>query len=931
MKKRTNLTKLIQFWGIILLLGIGSSIIVVDIIRSYGDFKLSADEMRTNYTAQQQRLIKREVGNVVDMIHYEKSQSEIVTKRIIKTRIYEAYAIAQNIYLKNKSLKGKREIQQMIIDALSPIRFENGGGYYFIFRLDGLAILFPSKPGLEGSSLLQVQDSHKQWLTKDMIKIIRQSGEGFYQYHWLKPNNQGDDNKKLSFIKGLGIYDWFIGSGLYLDDVQEDMKTKLLTKISKVRFGKEGYIFVNKLNGDALVANGKRILGNRKLWEVFDKNSEKTKDIFKKEYDAGLNPDGDFIHYSIIKLTNPNKESPKASFIYGIPDWQWLIGAGVYLDDVETDIAKMQNELNNQIKKKMFYFILISIGILVFFFLLFNRLNRKLKYDFDLFFSFFGRAALSDEPIDRSRIHFKELDWMARNANKMLADRRQVEDALKESEERYSTIFKEARDGIVLIETETGDIIECNPQFEKMSGRSPSELKQMKIWEILQADEATDVKEKYAAIKGKDYGRLIKVDFKRSDGKTIPVEFISKRVSFQNRHFLLSVARDISERKHTTAVLQKMEKLKSVGILAGGIAHDFNNILMGLFGNISLAKKDIPKDHPALKSLDLAEKSMNRAIRLTKQLLTFSKGSAPITDSVQLNSLIEDVVRFDLSGSNVKSVFGPSENIWPANVDKGQIQQVFSNFTINAKHAMPDGGKLNITFDNADISDKNVPGLDPGKYIRITIADNGSGIKEDHLDKIFDPYFTTKQTGNGLGLATVYSIIRQHGGSVDVVSKLGEGTTFTVYLPASEADQMPEIRHDQAKATLSRQSGRILIMDDEQMVRTVVSAMLTKSGYSVETAVDGTQALKQYKLSMADASVFDAVIMDLTIPGGLGGKDVIKDILDIDPAARVIVSSGYTDDPIMANYAEYGFTGRIAKPYTLKMLTEVLAKILDNR
>jgi len=929
-KNRNNFTKLIQLWGIIFLIGLGGSLVAIDIVRSYRDFNFRADQMRTNYTTRQKEIVKHEVERAVDMIRYKKAQSEKLTKSKIISRVYEAYAIAQHIYQENKTAKSKDEIQKMILDAINPIRFEKGNGYYFISRFDGVAILFPSKPELEGKNLIDVQDTHGQYLTMDMIKIIKQPGEGFYQYYWTKPNAEGNDFKKISFIKRLELYDWFIGTGLYVDDVEDQIKADLLSTISRMRFGKEGYIFINRLNGDALVSNGKLVPGTKKLWEVFNKNPDKIKDLFKKEYDAALKPEGDFIYYSLIKLSNPDKESPKASFIYGIPELQWLVGAGVYLDDVETEIALLQTELNKQIKMKMIYSLIIAVCIIIFFLFLFSRLNRRLKNDFNLFISFFNRAALSDESIDRNQVQFEELDRMAENANKMLADRRQAEEALKVSEERYGVIFHEALDGIVLIEAENGRISDCNPQFEQMTGRSLSDLRQMKIWEIRPTDKIERARAKFFEIKTKKYGESTELELQKPNGTIVQIEFVSKWVDFQNKNHILSIARDTTERKRWEEALQKMEKLKSVGTLAGGIAHDFNNILMGLFGNISIAREDLPKDHPGLKSLEDAENSMNRAIRLTKQLLTFAKGGTPVTERIRPDSLVEEIVRFDLSGSNVKPVFKPAGDLWLAEADKGQIQQVFSNLAINARQAMPDGGHLYISLENADISGIAVPGLKQGKYILITVTDEGTGIELKHLDRIFDPYFTTKHAGSGLGLATVYSIISKHGGSIHVDSELGKGTTFTLYLPASESQQLPETKQPETKGPEIEQTTRILVMDDEETIRNLVTAMLGRSGYSVETSTGGRQAIKMYKQALEAGNAFDVVIMDLTIPGGIGGKEAIKDILKIHPEARVIVSSGYSNDPVMTNYAEYGFYGIVAKPYTKNELLEVLSWVLGK-
>ena len=390
------------------------------------------------------------------------------------------------------------------------------------------------------------------------------------------------------------------------------------------------------------------------------------------------------------------------------------------------------------------------------------------------------------------------------------------------------------------------------------------------------------------------------------------------------------VFRDVTEEYRMQEELQTMQKLKSIGTLAGGIAHDFNNIRTGLFGNISMAKEHISKNHSGFKFLEKAEQSIDRATHLTRQLITFAKGGGPVKEHINISSLIEEIVRFDLSGSNVMPVFEQVEDLWMVEVDKGQVQQVFSNLTLNADQAMPDGGHLYVTLENANISQDGEPNSIKGKFIKVTVRDEGTGIAHKHLDRIFDPYFSTKQTGSGLGLTTTYSIISKHAGHISVDSKLGKGTTFTLHLPASESGQLPEPKQSAAKPSTLKQTARILIMDDEEMIREIITEMLKKNGYLVETASDGKQAIEMYKQSLDDGEPFAVVIMDLTIPGGTGGKEVIKDLLKIDPEVKCIVSSGYANDPIMANYGEYGFKGIATKPYTPNKLREVLSQVLKK-
>ena len=386
------------------------------------------------------------------------------------------------------------------------------------------------------------------------------------------------------------------------------------------------------------------------------------------------------------------------------------------------------------------------------------------------------------------------------------------------------------------------------------------------------------------------------------------------------------------ERDQLEERLRQMDKMEAVGHLAGGIAHDFNNILTGIFGNLLLAKNKLSEDHPIFRSLEESSKAMDRATALTSQLLTFSKGGNPIKEDVSIEKLVRETVKFDLSGSNVKPIFKIEKDLRVAKVDKGQMQQVFSNFTINAAQAMPNGGKLYITLENADVTKEMFPGLDPGKYIKCIIRDEGTGISQKQLGQIFDPYFTTKQKGSGLGLATVYSIINKHGGYISVDSELEIGTTFTFYLPASESVNVPEPKQVkiEKKGENTLKSARILVMDDDLMICELVSEILEVSGFTVETAFDGKQAIQMYKKSLKEENPFDIVIMDLTIPGGVGGKEAIKDLLKINPDVKCIVSSGYANDATMSNYADYGFKSIVTKPYTPTILLEEINRLLND-
>jgi PAS domain S-box-containing protein len=390
---------------------------------------------------------------------------------------------------------------------------------------------------------------------------------------------------------------------------------------------------------------------------------------------------------------------------------------------------------------------------------------------------------------------------------------------------------------------------------------------------------------------------------------------------------VIETVQDITERRRAEQELRKAHKLESLGVLAGGIAHDFNNLLTGILGNISLAKIMTESNTKPFKRLDEAEKAVSRARGLTQQLMTFSKGGAPVKKTASMEQIVKDSVSFVLSGSNVSCRFSVPDDIWPVEADDGQMNQVINNLIINADQSMADGGIIEVCFENLSIAADNEMSLKEGRYVKITIRDHGAGIPEQYLHRIFDPYFTTKRKGSGLGLATVYSIIRNHDGYVGVESKVGTGTTFRIYIPASE-NRLPEIM--ETEEILHGGSGKILVMDDEEIIRDVAADILGHLGYSAVACCDGSEAIELYRQAITTKEPFTAVIMDLTIPGGMGGREAAARILEVDPDALLIVSSGYSNDPVIANFHHYGFSGVVAKPFDAEGLAKELKRLIPD-
>jgi signal transduction histidine kinase/ActR/RegA family two-component response regulator len=390
------------------------------------------------------------------------------------------------------------------------------------------------------------------------------------------------------------------------------------------------------------------------------------------------------------------------------------------------------------------------------------------------------------------------------------------------------------------------------------------------------------------------------------------------------------VLQTLNEQRRLEDGLIRANRLESVAVMIGGIAHDFNNILTTILGNVSLAKMLAPKDENLIKRLSNAEKATLRAKDLTRQLLTMTKDHNPVKQLASIREVVQEAVDFSLRGSSVRYELSLPKGLWPVEIDAGQISQVIHNLLINAEHAMPDGGVIHVHAVNSRMDDHrptHLQTLSSGPYVHITLQDCGSGIEAAHLPNIFAPYFTTKAEGSGLGLATAHAIMKRHHGAIYAESEAGVGTTFHLYLPASPA------RHVATQPTPKRPmvSGtrRILMMEDDETLHDVVGSVLNTFGYEVVFTQEGRETLATYQQAREAGEPFDAVILDLTIPGGMGGRQTMSELLAIDPQVKAVVASGYATDPILVNFEHYGFCGGIAKPYRAQQLHQILRRVLE--
>ncbi len=503
-----------------------------------------------------------------------------------------------------------------------------------------------------------------------------------------------------------------------------------------------------------------------------------------------------------------------------------------------------------------------------------------------------------------------------------------AEEYLRKSENKYRTLIENLPQKI-FYKDRNSVYISCNKNYADYLKIKPNEIAGRTDYDFYPQELA----EKYRADDKRlmDTGKTEDIEEKYiQDGQEIWIYTIKTPVvdNSGNVNGILGIFWDITDRKKLEEQLRQSQKLEAIGTLAGGIAHDFNNLLQGVFGYISIAKLNAANKDKSIAALEQAEKALHMSVNLTMQLLTFSKGGKPIKKKIPLQSMIENSVRFALSGSSADYRIKLDADLWHVEADEGQIGQVIQNIVLNADQAIPLGGTIVITAKNLQATKKEIPQLpEEGKYVEISIKDYGTGISQEYLSKIFDPYFTTKTKGSGLGLATCYSIIKNHGGVINVLSKVGRGSTFYVYLPAiepeKEAPQPPEL------STFVR-NGKILLMDDEELIRDIAGEMIEMLGHEVELAEHGEAAIEKYRAAMESGNPFDVVILDLTIRGGMGGRETIERLLAVNPGIKAIVSSGYSDDAVVSDYHNYGFLARLTKPYNLEEMRDTLNNLLGR-
>ncbi|MFH1981403.1 MAG: cache domain-containing protein [Pseudomonadota bacterium] len=904
-----------------------SLLLLVWVVNEYYAFSSATKSLKEEYEYAQKTMLKQEVNNVVNYIDYMKDQTERRLKSELKNRVNEALDIARNIYQENIDSKPLSEIEKMVKDALRPIRFLEGRGYYFAFSVDGIETLFADRPEMEGKNMLPVQGAKGEFVVKDMIDLVKKQGEGFYQYTWTKPSQKEIGFLKIAYVKYFKPFDWVFGTGEYLDDFTNQIQNIVLERIVNLRFSEGGYFFGSTEGGYPLFTNGEITKDTDPIWEMTDPNGVK---IIQEQQNASKQPDGGFVRYSWPKMGSPTPV-PKISFVREIPEWGWTIGAGVSLDTVEKLIPESRDTLKKELIKKSITSICVLIGFIVLIWFWAKRVANKTHETIETFEKSFREATTAFVAIPTDDMQFSELSRIAESANKMIEVLKKTEKSMQESEALLRGLFDNMGAGVAIYETpDEGQRF----VFRELNrhGLASGQLKKedviglevrdvfpgvvaLGLFEVFQNVWKTGLAQRHPSRIYQDGRITLWVEnyvFKLPSGQLVAIyeDTTAKRQA--------EVARDAMEKQ-----LLQAQKMESVGRLAGGVAHDFNNMLSVILGYTEMALEQSGPDHQLHSALQEIKNAAQRSADVTRQLLAFARKQTISPKLIDLNKTVKSMLKMlqRLIGENIALVWLPASDLWPVHMDPSQIDQILANLCVNARDAIAGTGKITletgkVSFDAAYCVDH--PGFVPGDFVLLTASDDGCGMDKQIMANLFEPFFTTKDVdkGTGLGLATVYGIVKQNNGFVNVYSEPGKGTTFKIYLPRYQPTG-DEVQETAPLAPDVRGSETILLVEDESAILKMTTMMLQRLGYTVLAAATPGQASD---LARKHSGQIHLLMTDVVMPE-MNGLDLARRLQSVYPDLKCLFMSGYTANVI----AHHGILDEgvhyIQKPFSKKDLS----------
>jgi signal transduction histidine kinase len=600
----------------------------------YDTFDVESQKLRETFLDEQKTTVRGEVEKALDYTEYRHSRTQEVLRSSLRDRVYEAEAIASSLVASESGRRSRAALERLVIEALRPIRFNNGRGYYFMVTMKGVEKLYPVAPEFENQNLLGLQDAQGNFVIRNEIDLLRAQPEGFVFDHWRKPGqSDGMVFPKMTFVKRFEPFDWYIGTGEYLDDFEHDLQEELLDRIAQIRFGTEGYVFIDTFAGDALLMDGHRVTTPANNWDLTAPDGSK---VIQIQHDVAVRPDGGFVTYTWNRLTRP-EPSRKISYVKAYPQWRWVVGASVYLDEVEEVIEARRHDLAADVRTRVLQIAGILGGLCLFVGVIAASFSRLTKRHFDAFTTFFARAATGSETIDEAQLRFGEFKSLARSANAMIADRERAEEANRDLQE-----------------------------------------------ELLRA-----------------------------------------------------------------------RKMEALGLLTGGVAHDLNNILSGLVLIPDMLLMELPPDSRLRRRVETIKDAGQRAAAVVADLLAASRGGRGAVEVMNLNQEVERFVKSPeftkLSTTHDEVVVATALDPKALNVrcSRAQLGKAMLNLVANAAEAIEGPGTVTITTENRYVEDgfSGYEAIPAGEYVVLAVADTGTGVTDDDLRRIFEPFFTKKILG----------------------------------------------------------------------------------------------------------------------------------------------------------------------------------------
>ena len=796
--------------GLVLIVLSAVTIGILISLFSYSRFLHDSDRLESESRSLYKTTLQREVSRVEELILFERSKLDSLIRKSIKDRVYEAHATATALYEKYRNIKTKKEIEILVIESLRPQRFFEGRGYFYAIALDGTSKLSPITPQFEETNMMAFKTKSGDYFVKKMTRVARDKGEGFYEHTWSKPDKDGEFDK-ISFVKHFAPFNWLIGTGDYVVNVEQTIKNKILDQISKIRFGKEGYIFVVNYDGVVMMNMGQPSIIGTNIINVADAGGIK---VAAEVIKLAQTPSWDgYFNYSWKKRTT-SETSPKIAFHKTVPEWRWYYGTGVYVDDLNNEIDMKQDGLRNDLLMNLFIIIttiFLSISFLLY---LSKKRGLELHYDISRILRFFESLSVKSEAIDVDKFEYSEFKKLADSANIMLDKQKKAE---------------------------------CQRlEYEK---------------QILQS-----------------------------------------------------------------------QKMTALNQMVGGISHDFNNLLAVIQGYGELLELKLNHDESLKNYAHQINIAGKRGAKLTGKLLSLTENKSAEAERCDINLILreeEDFLKKSLT-AKVKLTMSFEDELWPVFIDRSGFEDVILNLCVNAMHAMHEGQQdfeLVIATENThiNVAQQKTYNLSSGDYVKVTVSDNGIGMNSDIKDRVFEPFFTTRQTGHGLGLSQVYSFSKQSNGTVIIHSKAGEGTSFELLIPRdlvkySVKEAQDTLNHDgiQGNAT-------ILVVEDESALRQLAYETLTHEGYKVLQAENGVEAL-----AVLEQEEVDLVLSDIIMPV-MDGNVLVEKIRLLYPDMKIQLMSGYLNKEDLPAGNEEIYDRLLGKPVEGAKLLNRIKSLLDNK